>query len=231
MNVCISYAQNSLQDSITNSQTTNNVVALYRNTMKENLRLYNGNEYLFSGHNTKGFPYFKSADILNGSVYYDNNLYDNVSMYYDLVNDELIINDYTQNFPIKLITDKIKYFIIDGNKFINSNNDDSFPIASTKGFYEELYRNKTIAFAKKQKVVTVRTSTEGSDFSYKEFDYYFVYYNNNIYKVTNEKSLLNVFKKRKTELRKFINTRKINFKKNFEEALVSTTQYFDNLEN
>jgi hypothetical protein len=227
----ISFAQGSLQDSILNVETTNNIVTLYQDAMKGNLRLYNGNEYLFSGHNTKGFPYFKSADKLNGSVYYDNNLYDNVSMYYDLVKDELVINDYTKNFPIKLITDKIKYFVIDGNKFINSNLDNGFPIAAAKGFYEELYHNKTIAFAKKLKVVTVKTSTEGSEFSYREFDYYFLYYNNNVYKVTNEKSILDVFKKRKQELRKFINTNKINFKKNFEEALVSTTQYFDQLEN
>lgn len=227
----ISYGQESLQDSTLRKQTTDSIIVLYKNVMKENLRLYNGSEYLYSAHNTKGFPYFQSADMLPGSVYYDGNLYNNISMHYDLVNDELVTNDYTNNFPIKLIADKVKYFIIDGYKFINAAINTDFPLASTNGFYEELYRNKTIVFAKKQKELKVKTSSEGSESSYKEFDWYFIYYNDKVYKVSNEKSVLNILKKRKTELRKFINVNKINFKKNFEEALVKTTQYFDQIEN
>ncbi len=72
---------------------------------------------------------------------------------------------------------------------------------------------------------------EGSDFSYIEFDYYFIYSGNNIYKVNNEKSVLDVFKKRRTELRKFISANKIDFRKDFEQALVKTAQYFDEFEN
>lgn len=227
----LNYAQAPLQDSALHEQAAENVIALYKNAMKENLRLYNGREYLYSGHNAKGFPYFKSNDILQGAVMYDENIYTNVPMYYDLVNDALVIKDYTQNFPIKLLAEKIKYFVIDGDKFINATADSAFPADMAKGFYEELYRNKTIVFAKKQKIVSQRTSSEGSEFSYKEFDAYFIYYNGKIDKVSSEKSVLNVFKKRKNELRRFINTNKLRFKKDFEEAIVKTAQYFDEIEN
>jgi hypothetical protein len=227
----LNYGQAPLQDSALQEQATNNVIVLYKNAMKENLRLYNGREYLYSGHNAKGFPYFKSNDILNGTVMYDENIYTNVPMYYDLVNDELVIRDYTQNFPIKLLTEKIKYFVIDGNKFINSATDTAFTAGLAKGFYEELYHNKVLVFAKKQKIVRQKTSSEGSEFSYKEFDTYFIYYNGKIDKVSSEKSVLNVFKKKKNELRKFINTNKLRFKKDFEEAIVKTARYFDEIEN
>jgi len=86
-------------------------------------------------------------------------------------------------------------------------------------------------FARKQKIVSQKTSSEGTEFSYKEFDAYFIYYNGKIDKVSSEKSLLNVFKKRKNELRKFINTNKLRFKKDFEEAIIKTAQYFDEIEN
>ena len=205
----LSYGQALLQDSALHEQAMNNVIALYKDAMKENLRLYNGREYLYSGHDAKGFPYFKSSDILKGTVMYDENIYTNVPMYYDLVNDALVIKDYTQNFPIKLLTEKIKYFVIDGDKFINAAADSAFTADMAKGFYEELYRNKTIVFAKKQKIVSQKTSSEGSEFSYKEFDAYFIYYNGKIDKVSSEKSVLNVFKKRKNELRRFINTNKL----------------------
>jgi hypothetical protein len=162
---------------------------------------------------------------------YDENIYTNVPMYYDLVNDALVIKDYTQNFPIKLLTEKIKYFVIDGDKFINAAADSAFAAELQKGFYEDLYRNKTIVFAKRQKIVSQKTSSEGSEFSYKEFDAYFIYYNGKIDKVSSEKLVLNVFKKRKNELRKFIGANKLKFKKDFEEAIVKTAQYFDEIEN
>ncbi len=162
---------------------------------------------------------------------YDDNVYTNIPMYYDLVNDELVIKDYTQNFPVKLLTEKIKYFVIDGNKFINASADSALAPGVEKGFYEELYHNKTIVLAKKQKIVSQKTSLEGTEFSYKEFDAYFIYYNGKIDRVSSEKSVLNVFKKRKNELRKFINTNKLNFKRRFEEAIAKTAQYFDEIEN
>jgi hypothetical protein len=91
-------AQLSLQDSLIDIQTKNNVVALFDNTVKGNTGLYNGSEYLYGGHNVKG------------SVLYDGTVYNDVPMRFDLITNELIILDYTKNFPIKLITPKVDYF-------------------------------------------------------------------------------------------------------------------------
>lgn len=223
-------AQMLLQDSLLYNQTQNQVIALYKNAIKENLRLYNGSEYVNNNHGIKGFPYFKSADILRGSVFYDGNLYNDVAMQYDIATDELIIQDYTKNYPVKLIAEKIKYFIIDSSTFINAKMKDISPFADETGFYEEIYSGKTIVFAKKKKVISTKTSSEGFTDAYKQYNNYFIYNNEKIYKVNNEKAVFNVFK-RKNELRKFINSNNINFKKDFENALVKTAQYFDQLKN
>ncbi len=65
----LSYGQAPLPDSASHKPTTDSIIALYKNAMKENLRLYNGREYLYSGHNAKGFPYFKSENMLTGFCY------------------------------------------------------------------------------------------------------------------------------------------------------------------
>lgn len=227
----ICFSQESINDSTNKNSAADNLVADYKNALKENLRLYNGKEYQFSGHNANGFPFFQSVNVLNGSVLYDDNLYTNIPLYYDLVNEAVVTKDYTNNFPVQLISGKIKYFIIDGHKFVNAAVDDNFPVTSVKGFYEELYNGKAIAFAKKQKTIRQRASSEGTETSYKEYDSYFVYFNNQVYKVNNEKSLLDVFNDKRADLKKFISTNNINFRKNFENALVSVTRYFDQISN
>jgi hypothetical protein len=210
-------------------QTKDSIAALFKNTVKENIGLYNGGEYLYSGHNVKGFPYFKSADILQGSVYYDDNLYNNVSMYYDLVSKQLVILDYTKNFPVALISSKVKYFIIDNNRFFNASISNDLPLPLDDGFYQVLYNNKTSVYAKKEKQLVLAPKDENEN-HYKEFDYYFIYADNKLYKADNKKTVLNAFGKRKNELKKYIHANKVSFKKNFEDALIKVSTYYDQIE-
>ena len=224
-------AQFSLQDSLIESQTRDSIVALFNNSFKNNISLYNGSEYLYGGHNIKGFAYYKSADILQGSVMYNGNLYNDVPMRFDLTTNELIILDYTNNYPIKLVSSKIDFFIIDSNRFINAANTYKFTLPQTTGFYEVLYNNKSTVLARKEKQLVLSSKLDENDSHYQEFDWYYIYANDKLYKVDNEKSVLNVFNNKKAELKKFIKTNKISFRKNFENAIISTAAYYDELKN
>jgi len=224
-------AQLSLQDSITSAQTKDSIIALFSNTVKGNVGLYNGSEYLYRGHNAKGFAYFKSADILKGSILYDGNLYNDVPMRFDLTTNDVVILDYTNNFPIQLVASKIDYFIIDSSRFINAANTYKFTLPVTTGFYEVLYNNKSTVLARKEKQLILSSKLDENDSHYIEFDRYYIYTGNKLYKVDNEKSVLNVFNERKTELKKFIKTNRISFRKNFEKAVTSTAAYYDQLKN
>jgi hypothetical protein len=68
------------------------------------------------------------------------------------------------------------------------------------------------------------------DIWYKQFNQYFIYQDNKFYSITNKRTLLNALTKKKTELKKFISDHDINFKRNFEEALIKTANYFDQIE-
>jgi hypothetical protein len=222
-------AQLSLRDSLTDVQTKNNVVALFDSAFKGNVGLYNGGEYLYGGHNVKGFPYFKSNDILQGSVLYDGILYNDVPMRFDLTTNELVILDYTKNFPIKLITSRLDYFVIDSSRFINAANYYGIPLPQTTDFYQVLYNNRSTVVARKEKQLILSSKLDENDSHYIEFDWYYIYANDKLYKVDNEKSVLNAFEEKKTDLKKFIKANDISFKKNFENAVVQTTAYYDQL--
>jgi hypothetical protein len=224
-------AQLSSQDSIIDVQTKDSVVALFNNTIKGNIGLYNGSEYLYGGHNVKGFPYFKSEDVLKGTVLYDDILYNDVPMRFDLTTNELIILDYTKNFPIKLITSKLDYFVIDSSRFINSANNYGIPLPQTTDFYEVLYHNKSTVLARKEKQLILSSKLDENDSHYIEFDWYYIYANDKLYKVDNEKSVLNVFEEKKTDVKKFIKANDLSFKKNFESAVIRTAAYYDQLKN
>ncbi|MBV9963912.1 MAG: hypothetical protein JO072_16835 [Parafilimonas sp.] len=224
-------AQYSLQDSLIESQTKDSIVALFDNSFKSNISLYNGSEYLYGGHNVKGFAYYRSADILKGSIMYNGNLYDDVPMRFDLTTNELVILDYTGNYPIKLVSSKIDFFILDSNRFINAANTYKFTLPQTTGFYEVLYNNKSTVLARKEKQLVLASKLDENDSHYQEFDWYYIYANDKLYKVDNEKSVLNVFNNKKAELKKFIKINKISFRKNFENAIISTAAYYDELKN
>lgn len=223
-------AQYNLNDSLLDAQAKDSIITVFNNALQQNTGLYNGSEYFYTGHNVKGFPYFKSADLLNGSVFYGGNLYTNVPMHFDLVSNQLVILDYTKNYPIQLVTSQIEYFIIDSSLFINAGfkNDPAMPQAA--GFYEVLYNGKAVVYAKKQKQLVLSAKADEND-HYTDFNWYYIYMNNHLYRVSKEKNVLDVFSEKKSELKKFINGNQINFRKNFEEALVKTAAYYDKLKN
>jgi hypothetical protein len=222
-------AQLSVQDSITYVQTKDSVIALFNSTLRSNVGLYNGSEYLYGGHNVKGFPYFKSDNTLKGSVMYNGNLYNDVPMRFDLTTNELIILDYTRNYPIKLLASKVEYFIIDSSRFINAANNYGMALPQTTDFYEVLYNNKSTVLARKEKQLVLSSKLDENDSHYTAFNWYYIFANGKLYKVDNEKSVLNAFEEKKTDIKKFIKANDISFKKNFENAVVQTAAYYDQL--
>jgi hypothetical protein len=163
-------AQTAPADTVFSRQALALLEQSYKKQAAENLRLYNGGEYLPHAHGVKGFPFLGSPDPLKGSVFYDGNLYEDVGMQYDLEEDNLVIRDYSGNYSICLVKQKIAYFIIDGHRFVYLQAGNGLPSA---GFYESLYSGKTGGYARRQKKILSLDPT-GSDASYHSYNEYFI---------------------------------------------------------
>jgi len=200
-------------------------IAFYKTSVAENLQLYNGSEYHIAGHNVAGFPYFETDSFMVGSISYYHKSYTNVLLQYDIVKDVVIIKDYKQNYFIQLISSDIDSFSILNKTFVPLSGDqNNYGVAP--GFYEILYNGNVSLYAKKQKA-EVQSINEGvAESKYVETNSYFLKKNGLFYEIENESSLLNVLNDKVNIVRKFAKENRIDFKNDFENALVKTVAYY-----
>jgi len=203
------------------------VVAYYDTVMKQNLQLYTGSEYANKGHNIQGFPYFESENLFTGSVLYDNNFYDKVPMQYDLVSDELVILDYGKNYKIALIGDKVSYFVLGGHRFIGVLIAADSLAPGKTGFYEELYSGSIKVFAKRRKLPQSIGKVEDNVTRYIQYNSYYIQKAGKLMEVGNERSIMSVLSDKKQDLKNFIRSGNLDFKKHFEAAVAAVAAYYD----
>ncbi len=201
---------------------------LYKKEIAENLHLYNGTEYLPRGHGVKGFPFFQWPGLVSGSVFYDGNLYTAVGMQYDLEEDNLIINDYSGNYFIRLLKDKVGYFIISGHRFVHLLSGEGLPAS---GFYESLYNGKINAYARRQKKMALSVNASDNDASYLTVNAWFIEKGDKFFPVSGEHSMLAVLNDKKDLLKKYIRSTKLVFKKDPETFIARVSAYYTQLNN
>src|ERR1700761_959168 len=92
----------------------------YHAYMAPETHLYRGPEYVAYAQLLKeGYPYFGENSRRKGTLFYDGILYKDVSLYYDLVTGQVVINDLYNVFKIALITPLIDSFSIENHFFIH----------------------------------------------------------------------------------------------------------------
>ncbi len=81
-----------------------NAVGFYNQSLNEELHLFNGKEdkgYAYRFDN--GTPYFLTNDWSKGSLNYDGKVYENVSLLYDVVSDEVVYLYFDKISRIRLV--------------------------------------------------------------------------------------------------------------------------------
>lgn len=222
-------AQPAVQDSLY-SRSVNHVLDTYRLHIAQNLLLYTGSEYTFSGHGATGSPFFDSPALLPGTVYYNGKPYYNVLLHYDLTTDDLIINDYTQNHAIKLVREKIDSFFIRQHKFVRMYPDSLHSFTGT-GFYESLFEGKVSVLAKREKKFQLSLNAADKTAGYLSYDNYFIKKEEQLFTIHNKASILPVLGDKKAQVKEFIKKNRLDFKKDRERAVVQTVCYYSGLKN
>ena len=104
-----SFAQTLLSDTALYRSAQNNLVQLYIDSVKENLRLYNGTEFTAAYRSSAGHPFFEYSEPQKGDINYDGIYYPGVRLSYDITKDEIIFVTPVNNLNIKLISEKVKW--------------------------------------------------------------------------------------------------------------------------
>jgi hypothetical protein len=225
------FSQADLTDSSVYQQSLKNAINSYYKAIGENAHLYNGSEYVSFNYQNGKNPYFQSIFLMNGSVLYDDVLYTDVPLTYDIYYDEVIINRYNQNYRIKLINDKVGYFSFAGHSFVRIVQDSTTGPLPGTGYYDRLYNGNVVVLAKRKKKFEETINNGSAATQYVEDDRYFIKKSNVYYPVSNKQSILRVFKDKKKDIQKLLKKNKIKFKPNPEFGIVKAAQYYDQLKN
>jgi hypothetical protein len=226
--LCISsgtYAQQA-SDSVLYNESLANIHQVYLREIGDNAQIYHGREFIRNGQKANGFPFYESDNLLTGSVSYQGTIYPNQNVYYDIVSDELITNNYSHNAFVVLSAEKVDSFVIQHHVFV--------PLSSNKinhldkdGYYDQLYAGEPGVYARREKRLVVGSGSEET--KYVQHDDYFIKIKNVFYTVDGKSELLDILKDQEDVLKKYIRTNKINFKKDLESSLVLTTIYYSQL--
>ncbi|MBP6756879.1 MAG: hypothetical protein KA210_12095 [Bacteroidia bacterium] len=159
------------------------------------------NKYKITSQNTSQFLENKYN---KGILQYNNEIYYDVSLKYDVFNDLLLFKSNTQIvLETSLITKQVDYFIINNLKFKKIENN-SIDAPSNFGYFEEVKINDKIELYIKYKK-TLKEDLKSDQISYIFYDYklYYIYYNMKLQEVTSKKSIINLFPALKKEIKQY----------------------------
>jgi hypothetical protein len=211
-------------DSSIRSAALSTIIKLYDQSLNEDSHLYNGPAYVnkFEDKILEGHPYYASDDWQEGFVFYDGQFYEKAYLMFNLFLNKLIIEHPTSHQEIELISEKIAYFGIGNVVFDRVQSPEP-------GFYARIYKGDAKVYAYYYK--TIQEKNDSKIFITKFLDRRKLYIvkDDVFYPVNSKSSALKVFQDKKSELKKFLNEKNIQYHQDKVYALGKMAEYVDYL--
>lgn len=211
------------------SKALENSISVYHQSFNDQSALYNGPLYYGYPFTFKeGQPYFNNEEVTFGTVVHEGILYDSIVMKYDEIADALII--FNGADQIQLWNERVESFHLFNADFIQPQKDSTVSGLDFPGFYNLLYNGKTSLLKKEIKLIREQISSSGELQRFVDTkEYYYLKKNGTYYAVTNSKSFYKILGDHKTEVKQFVKSNKLRFRKDKYNTLVRATAYFDSL--
>ncbi len=197
----------------------------------DNTGLYNGTEFTDPFLNTDGsFRYFNGFDYTKGSLKYNGQYYTNVSLKYDLLDDNLLVrsDDNLSIFNVKLIPEFLSEFSIYNKHFIRLTATNLS--LSGNGFFEKAYPGKDLSlYIKHTKKKKDKPLKSGIQYSFKEANFYVLQNEGVYYLVDSSKDIEKILPLQKEHIRNFHKTYKSLSKTDFDTYMTKLVKYLDGL--
>lgn len=189
----------------------NNDVSTYnwfdKTVGKENLDIYNGtihtNPYKTIGQ--ENLYYIKDSYEL-GNLVYENQMYYNVYLKYDIYRDILVLksSQNTENIGINLILEKVQSFSIKDKNFIKIEHTNTDQPEFTSGYYEETkVASSLIFYIKHHKNIQKNLGDNSLTYSFKENNLFFIHLDDKTYSVKSKGDIIKIFPKQKKQINEF----------------------------
>lgn len=206
----------------------------YTDTFVGISQLYNGPEYVdykrwYYAHT--GHQFFLSADKQSGSVHYNNYLFPNVQLTYDVVRDQLVLPQPTSPLTLSLINERVRGFTIGGHRFVRLVADSAAAKVIRTGYYEVLVdSSRAQVLAKRAKRMQEQIKERNVVVKFIGTDKLFIRKGGAYYAAGKKAAVLRVFADRGKEMQRFAQERQLSFKKDqLEATVVLLARYYNGL--
>ncbi len=193
-------------------------------------RLANGiafEEYYYNVIGSANFQELTAFSI--GSIIYDGIRFDSIPLMYNLHQDKLLL-PLTEFTKYSLISQKVSDFYINNHHFKYIHVVDTTTTNVRSGFFDILYSGKQKMLAKRTKSMYQKIENQRDMFfRFSSKTVYYLERDNKYYPVSSQASLLNYFKDKKKELKSYIKTNKIKFRKDPEQAMSLLVRQYETL--
>lgn len=194
-------------------QKNNNALQVYAQALAHQSHLSNGTAFETLPVSEEEFPFFSSYEPASGIVFYQGDKFDDVFMQYNLVTDQLIIEDPVSKNEIQLIKASVQGFTVLNHSFIQITNHPSLP----NGFYDLLFNDQSRVLVKHEKKLQFKV------WGYKLVHYYilktkiYIESNGQVFSIRKKKNVLVAFNDHRDLIEKSLRQKKIRFKENPEK--------------
>jgi hypothetical protein len=206
-------------------------IGMYKRIMNHSYDVVNGRDYIVYHNIYKSNPFFKSATISTGTIFYNGRIFSDLNLLYDIYKDELILNYLNSDGYLKLIS--INKNCLDSFRIIIDNEPVMFqtiifPESSElkSGFYEIAYRGRTQLLIKHVKELEKKDGYD--NYIYDEHRYLNIYGTN--YRIRSLSKFIKLFGDKSTLIKKYIGSMHvISFRRITDAELVRILRYYETL--
>lgn len=228
MSIQVTLSQSLPFDSLGSNVLAKNITRAFADTLKTNLNLYNGTEHPGYPRNIKGSAYLDGEEFAEGHVQYDGVWYA-VPMLYDLYAEKIVITHFNRYTRISLINEKVKEFSIHGHFFRNFPAKELGQIVPV-GLCEVLYESDSISvYARKRKLLNERSTSHGLERDFISSNQYYMMVNGSYHIVKSKGDMFALMGSKKREVVAELKKKKIKFRKNTEEALITASKIYEKI--
>jgi hypothetical protein len=197
-------------------------------TLRENQILYNGRVWRNLYYRVKEDQFLFSKILLPGSLTINGKTFKNISIMYDIYNDE-IITPTNHGSILQLNKEMVDSFaIIFQNKTYKFTKIQEDSIKGFKGFVNVLYKGKTALYVKYKKEIELLSADDTFDKFYQTHRIYFVK-DSIVYLVTGKREFFNLMDEYRVPIRSFIKKNRLRISKRNPESFVPVVQFYDSL--
>lgn len=199
-----------------------NMKLKYSQALKGQMQLYDGSDYIEPVQLKEEHPYFFDEDWIMGTIQYNNGLFENVPLLYNIYTDKVIAEHFYAASMIQLVSEKIDYFILDGHKFVHLQ---APPI--TRGFYELLSDGKVKFYIRHRKEFQETISAGEIQRDFKEKRDYYIFKDGTYHPVKTKKSVLKVFSDHQKEINQYIRSSRLSFRQGRDSAIKQIVDFYN----